>query len=283
MKNTALVLEGGGMRGIFTAGVLDLFIDKGITFDNVTGVSAGAGHAVSYLSGQRKRAFDVCADYVNDKRYCSLSSLMKTGNLFGADFIYREIPEALNVYDYDAYLAQNAVFRAVITDCETGRAEYAVLRDMKTDMDYVRASASLPFVSKIVEIGGGKFLDGGISDPIPFEHMLELGCDKIVVVLTRPYGYRKKASPQTSALASAEYRKYPALVDALKYRHLVYNDSLDMLEEMEQEGKIFVIRPPVDLGIGRTEKNYDRLLRSYKFGYAEAKKSCDALLEFLED
>ena len=149
MSNTALVLEGGGMRGIFTAGVLDLFIDKGLTFDNVTGVSAGAGHAVSYLSGQRGRAFDVCAGYVSDKRYCSLQSLFKTGDLFGADFIYREIPEALNPYDYDAYLAQDCTFRAVITDCETGRPEYAVIRDVKTDMDYVRASASLPFVSRI--------------------------------------------------------------------------------------------------------------------------------------
>lgn len=282
MKNTALVLEGGGMRGIFTTGVLDLFLDKKITFDNVTGVSAGAGHAVSYLSGQRKRAFDVCAGYVNDKRYCSLQSLIKTGDLFGADFIYREIPDSLNLYDYDAYLAQNAVFRAVVTDCETGRAEYAVLNDMRTDMDYVRASASLPFVSKIVDIGGGKFLDGGIADPIPFEHMLDLGCDKVVVVLTRPYGYRKKPSPHSDALAKLMYANYPALSEAIKYRYLIYNDSLDLLEEMERNGQIFVIRPPADLGIGRTEKNYDRLMRAYKLGYCAAKKSCDALREFLD-
>ena len=281
MKNTALVLEGGGMRGIFTAGVLDLFIDKSITFDNVTAVSAGAGHAISYLSGQRKRAFDCCAGYVNDKRYCSLQSLIKTGDLFGADFIYREIPDSLNLYDYDAYLAQNATFRAVVTDCETGRAEYAVLRDMRTDMDYVRASASLPFVSRIVDIGGGKFLDGGIADPIPFEHMLDLGCDKVVVVLTRPYGYRKKPSPKTGVLSDITYRKFPALAEALKYRHLVYNDSLDLLEEMEREGKIFVIRPPADLGLSRTEKNYDRLYRAYKLGYGAAKKAYDGLCEFL--
>jgi predicted patatin/cPLA2 family phospholipase len=282
MSNTALVLEGGGMRGIFTAGVLDLFIDKGLTFDNVTGVSAGAGHAVSYLSGQRGRAFDVCAGYVSDKRYCSLQSLFKTGDLFGADFIYREIPEALNPYDYDAYLAQDCTFRAVITDCETGRPEYAVIRDVKTDMDYVRASASLPFVSRTVDIGGGKFLDGGISDPIPFEHMLELGCDKVIVVLTRPYGYRKRSSASALALAEIKYGKYPALAEALRYRHLVYNDSLDLLEELEREGKVFVIRPPVDLGIGRTEKNYDRLKRAYKIGYGAAKSAYKSICKFLE-
>ena len=282
MNNTALVLEGGGMRGIFSGGVLDLFLDKSLTFDNVTGVSAGAGHAVSYLSGQRTRAFDVCAGYVSDKRYCSLQSLIKTGDLFGADFIYREIPNSLNPYDYDAYLAQNTTFRAVVTDCETGRAEYAVIRDMRTDMDYVRASASLPFVSRIVDVNGGKFLDGGIADPIPFEHMLDLGCDKVVVVLTRPYGYRKKPSPQTGALSEITYKKYPGLVEALKYRHLIYNDSLDFLENLERDGKIFVIRPPADLGIGRTERNYDRLLRAYKIGYCTAKSAYKALCEFLE-
>ena len=149
-------------------------------------------------------------------------------------------------------------------------------------MDYVRASASLPFVSRTVDIGGGKFLDGGIADPIPFEHMLDLGCDKIVVVLTRPYGYRKKPSPQSGVLAEIKYGRYPALAEALRYRHLIYNDSLDLLEELEREGKIFVIRPPVDLGIGRTEKNYDRLHRAYKIGYGTAKSAYNGIRKFLE-
>lgn len=281
MSKTALVLEGGGMRGVFTAGVLDLFIDKDITFDNVIGVSAGAGHACSYLSHQRRRAFDINAGYASDKRYCSVESLMKTGDLFGVDFIYRQIPEELNIYDNETYLSQNATFRAVVTDLQSGRAEYPVIRDVMKDMDYVRASASMPFVSKNVDVEGGIFLDGGVSDPIPFEHMIDLGCDKIVVVLTRPYGYRKKRSSGMTAAAKLKYRRYPAFAEALKYRYVVYNDTLDALEEAESEGSVFVIRPPVDLGIGRTEKNYERLLRAYKFGYSEAKKASDGLLEYL--
>jgi len=282
MNKTALVLEGGGMRGVFTAGVLDFFIDKNITFDNVTGVSAGAGHAVSYLSSQRGRAYHVNVDYLDDKRYCSLQSLIKTGDLFGADMLYREIPEKLNLYDYDAYLKQKATFRAVVTDCESGRAEYAVIRDMRKDMQYIRASASMPFVSKIVNVGKGKFLDGGISDPVPFEHMLDLGCNKVVTVLTQPYGYRKKKSHAFPALAAAFYPQYKGLREAICDRYLVYNDTLDALEESERNGEIFVIRPPRPLGISRTEKNKDALERAYRLGYVTAERAYGEMMKYLE-
>lgn len=283
MNKTALVLEGGGMRGVFTAGVLDFFIDKNITFDNVTGVSAGAGHAVSYLSGQRERAYRVNVDYLDDKRYCSLDSLIKTGDLFGADMLYREIPEKLDPYDYDAYLAQNSVFRAVVTDCETGRAEYPVIREMHNDIQYVRASASLPFVSKIVNIGKGKFLDGGISDPIPFEHMLDIGCNKVVTVLTQPYGYRKKRSHAYSAMTALFYPRYKGLREAICDRYLVYNDTLDALEEAEERGEVFVIRPPRALGIGRIEKDRAALEKAYRLGYRTAERSYAAMKKYLED
>ncbi len=269
------------MRGVFTTGVLDLFLDRNITFDNVTGVSAGAGHACSYLSSQRGRAFAVNTEYLGDDRYLSASSLFKTGDLFGADFIYREIPESLNPYDYDAFDSQGAVFRAVVTDLDSGTACYPVIADMRTDIDYVRASASLPFVSRNVKIGSGCFLDGGITDPIPFEHMIDLGCDKIVVVLTRPRGYRKKKSAGMNIGGALMYREYPEFREALRYRYEVYNESLELLEEMEDAGEIFVIRPPADLAIGRTEKEERKLRRGYKFGYSEAKKNADALLEFL--
>ncbi len=277
-----LVLEGGGMRGVFTTGVLDLFLDKGIEFDNVIGVSAGAGHACSYLSHQRRRAFDINAGYVSDKRYLSLSSLMKTGDLFGSDFIYREIPENLNPYNYDEFDKNPATFRAVVTDVTTGRAEYPVIRDMKTDIDYIRASASLPFVSKIVDIDGGLFLDGGVSDPIPFEHMMDLGCDRIVVVLTRPKYYRKKRSAGMLAGAYLKYRDYPAFADALGYRHEVYNESLEYLEALEAERQLIVIRPPCDLMISRTEKDPKKLERGYRFGYSEAKDAADEIKAYLD-
>ena len=283
MDKTALVLEGGGMRGVFTAGVLDFFIDKKITFDNVTGVSAGAGHAVSYLSSQRERAYRVNVDYLDDKRYCSLRSLITTGDLFGADMLYKEIPEKLNKYDYDAYLMQNAVFRAVVTDCETGRAEYPVIREMHNDIQYVRASASLPFVSRMVDIGGGKFLDGGISDPIPFEHMIDLGCNKVVTVLTRPYGYRKKSSVGGNLAAAMLYPKYKRLREAMRDRAELYNSTLDALEEAEAMNEVFVIRPPASLGIGRLEKNKTSLERAYRLGYVTAERSYAALKKYLED
>ncbi len=282
MSNTALVLEGGGMRGVFTAGVLDFFTDRNITFDNVTGVSAGAGHACSYLSSQRGRAFAVNTDYLSDSRYLSVKSLFKTGDLFGADFIYREIPEKLNPYDYEAFEKQSAVFRAVVTDISDGTACYPVIRDMKDDIDYVRASASLPFVSRTVKIGSGEFSDGGITDPIPFEHMIDIGCDKVVVVLTRPFGYRKKKSFGMAIGGKLMYRDRPEFCEALRYRHEVYNESLELLEEMEKAGEIFVIRPPAELAIGRTEKNGKKLSRGYRFGYSEAKKSFDSMLEYLK-
>ena len=282
MDNTALVLEGGGMRGVFTAGVLDFFIDKGITFDNVTGVSAGAGHAVSYLSSQRGRAYRVNVNYLDDKRYCSLRSLVGTGDLFGADMLYREIPEKLDPYDYDAYLAQKSVFRAVVTDCETGCAEYPVIREMKNDIQYVRASASMPFVSRIVRIGSGRFLDGGISDPIPFEHMLDLGCNKVVTVLTQPYGYRKKRSSAYSVLSAAFYPAYKGLRYSICERYALYNDTLDALEAAEESGEVFVIRPPRSLGIGRTEKDRALLDCAYNLGYAEAERRYGEMKKYLE-
>ena len=269
------------MRGVFTAGVLDFFIDKKISFDNVTGVSAGAGHAVSYLSSQRGRAYRVNVDYLDDKRYCSLSSLIKTGDLFGADLIYKEIPEKLNPYDYDAYLEQTSTFRAVVTDIDTGNAEYPVIRDLRKDMQYIRASASLPFLSKPVKIGSGSFLDGGISDPIPFEHMQDLGCEKIVVVLTRPFGYRKKESNSYSPLSATVYPKNKGLRNALRDRSYLYNETLDTLEALEEAGDIFVIRPPRDLGIGRTEKNKEKLERAYKLGYLTAERAYCTMKKYL--
>lgn len=282
MKQNALVLEGGGMRGVFTTGVLDFFNDKNITFDNVTGVSAGAGHAVSYLSSQRGRAYRVNTDYLDDKRYCSLQSLVKTGDMFGADLIYREIPDELDLYDYDAFLKQKAVFRAVVTDCDTGRAEYPVITDMRKDMQYIRASASMPFLSKPVRIGSGSFLDGGISDPIPFEHMLDLGCEKVVTVLTRPYGYRKKRSLMYPVLSSACYPQSKGLRDAICDRYFVYNDTLDALEEAEASEEVFVIRPPKDLGIGRTEKDKVKLAHAYRLGYVSAERAYPSMMKYLK-
>lgn len=281
MNNCGLILEGGGMRGVFTAGVLDYFMDKNLMFSEIYGVSAGSCHACSYISGQRHRAFDINVDYLDDKRYCSLESLLKTGDLFGADMLYHQIPDVLNPFDYDTYSKYEGNFYAVLTDCETGRAVYQKIEDLHRDIIYVRASSSLPLVSRIVEIDGHKYLDGGIADSIPVRHAMKTGLKKCVVILTQPDGYRKSPN-KMSGLISRKYRNYPALGRAVANRHLVYNNTLDFIKKGEKAGRIFVIRPDGPAGIGRIEKDREKLEKLYCRGYDTARKQEKKLMEFLE-
>lgn len=277
---TGLVLEGGSVRGIFTAGVLDVFLEHGITFDGVIGVSAGAIHGCSYLSGQHGRSIRYYMNYCSDPRFMSFSSLIKTGDLVGNDFCYHEIPERLDIYDNEAFLRNGTPFYAVCSNVETGMPEYLRLTDMFRDIDILRASASMPYVSRIVEIGGKKYLDGGSTDSIPVEAFRKMGYEKNVVVLTRDISYRKK--PEMRLLAKVMYRKYPAFAKVQADRYLDYNRTVERILELEKEGSIFVIRPSQPPAIGRMEKDPQKVRQHYERGREDALRRMDALQDWLQ-
>ena len=276
---TGLVLEGGGVRGIYTAGVLDVFMDNGLTFDGLIGVSAGAIHGCSYLSGQKGRSLRYYKNYVADPRFMSIRSLIKTGDLIGVDFCYHELPDKLDVYDHAAFLKNPTPYYAVCSNVDTGEAEYIRITDMRRQIDVLRASASLPFCSRIVEIGKKKYLDGGCTDSIPIEKFREMGYGKNVVVLTRPLDYRKK--PMNSRLIKAFYSKYPKFMAALSRRHSRYNETVEKILELEKAGEIFVIRPTQPLEVGRLEKNPEKVHLVYNHGRADAICAMRRLKEWL--
>ena len=279
--NGGLVVEGGGTRGIYAAGVMDFFIDENIYFSNCYGVSAGSCHCCSYLSGQKGRAKDVFVEYINDNRYASFRNLIKTGDYFGKDFSLKTIPDELLPYDYEAYENQNSNFYAVATNVETGKAEYLKLEDMHRDIDYVWASSSLPLMSRIVEIGDKKYLDGGVADSIPVLKSIEDGNKKTVLILTREKEYRKEPNKLISVIRM-KYKAYPNFVKAMEERHIVYNQTLDKINELENEGKIFVFRPKTHVSVGRIEKNKEVLMALYQQGYDDAKELHGKLMEYLE-
>lgn len=277
----SLVLEGGGMRGLYTCGVLDYFIKKDINFQMVVGVSAGACAACSYLSKQFGRGAAVNIDYIKDKRFLSISSLLKTGSAFGMDFIFDEIPNHLNPYDYQKFHTNPAAFYSVSTNIETGEALYRRIINMRTDMDYIKASMSLPLISPIVEIDGYKLLDGGIADSIPITFCENKGYDRHVVILTQYRDYQKGKN-NLMPIIRHNYKKYPALIDALENRHLHYNQTLKKLYEMEKEGKVFIIQPQHPVTISRVETNPDKLKALYKEGYQDAERLMANLLTFMQ-
>jgi len=277
---TGLVLEGGAMRGMYTAGVLDVFLEKGVCFDGLIGVSAGAITGCSFVSGQKGRTIRYNRNYCRDKRMMSLYSLLTTGDLVGNRFCYHEIPEKLDPFDSEAFRTSKTAFYVTCTNLETGQPEYIRLRDMTAEIDYMRASASMPYVSRIVEIGGKKLLDGGCSDSIPVRKALEMGFGKTVVVLTRPADYRKKRSK--TSLAPVFYRKYPKFIQTLRNRADNYNRSVEEIQQLEQEGKVFVIRPKTPLDIGRMSHDPDEIHRAYLRGREDALETLDDLLRWLK-
>ena len=279
-EKTGLVLEGGGLRGIFTAGVLDFFLEKNIEFDGCIGVSAGSCHACSYLSKQYKRAFNVSVDYLDDKRYCSMHSLITTGDLFGVDFVYGEIPNKLNPIDNEAFMKSRTRFQAVITNCRTGEAEYPDVKDFRTDTVYIRASSSLPFLSKMVKINGELYLDGGVSDSIPIKKSIENGNTKNIIIMTRDKKYRKKQS-KLGKISAIRYKKYPKFVELMNTRFSRYNEILEYIYELERQEKVFIIQPETPLNLGRIEKNREKLTNVYNIGYKEAEKRYSAMMEYL--
>lgn len=274
-----LVLEGGGMRTLFTAGVLDAFLDKDIKVDGVVGVSAGALFGVNYISGQKERSVRYNKKYSNEKEYMGFYSWITTGNAVNKDFAFYKIPFKLDKFDEKEFEKAKVDFYVVMTNIETGKTEYVLIKDVFKQMEYFRATSALPFASKIIEIKGKKYLDGGISDSIPIDFCESLGYNKIIVVLTRPENNYK--DDKLNFLYKLVYRKYPNLVNRLVNMGKDYEVVLKKIKDLENKEKIFVIRPPEILKIGRLEKNKDKIQKVYDIGLNTGLKEIDNLLKYL--
>lgn len=280
VMKTGLVLEGGGKRGIYAAGVLDVLLENNIWADGLIGTSAGAVNGCSYVSNQYERNLRYNIRFAKEKRYMSIYSLITTGNVVGTDFAYNILPNRLEVFDYDAFEKSPVAYYVTCSNVETGKAEYIQCKSLRgKNMDYLRASASLPYVSQIVEIDGKKYLDGGICDSIPLKAFQGMGYEKNLVVLTRPRGYIKK--PENNLLANLYYRKYPAFVTALRNRYAVYNRTLKYIEQQENQGNILVLRPSESIRVGRMEQDPERLKQMYELGKNDAGQMLDAIASFL--
>jgi predicted patatin/cPLA2 family phospholipase len=281
LENGALILEGGGLRGIYTSGILRFFMDRGIFFPYVIGVSMGACNAANYVSRQPERNRIVNTRYVNDARYLSYWRLLKKGELFGMDFIFDTIPNSLVPFDFETFMESDVRCITTVIDCETGEALYYEKNEVGKDyFEVLRASTSLPFMAKPIHYKGRVLMDGGLADSIPIRKSLGDGNARHVLVLTRPKGYRKKPS-RLARLAYVRYPKYGGLCDALASRHVKYNETLDLIDELEERGEVFVIRPELDLNVGRAERNKDRLYAAYDQGYADASERYAALSAYL--
>ncbi len=281
--SVCFVLEGGAKRGIYTAGVLDTLLENGIHADAVIGVSAGAIHGCSYVSGQNGRSIRYNLKYNDDYRFMSFKSWLKTGNMVETEFAYHELPDKLDVFDHEAFEKSPTKFYVTCTNLETGKAEYIYCDNLRgQNIDYIRASASMPFVSEIVEIKGQKFLDGGIADSIPFAAAKQLGYDKVVVVCTRPKGYRKKKTLLIVALwAKFLYRRYPNFVRTFLNRYQMYNAQCEALEKLQDNPDFLVLRPSRLIKISKMERNPKTILEMYELGRADAQKSLKRLQSFL--
>ena len=276
-----LVLEGGGHRGIYTAGILDVFAENNISFDGIMGVSAGCIHGVSFLSGQIGRSVRYTTRFCNNPSYMSFKSLIKTGDFFNVDFCYYKLPETLDPFDNDAFDKNPTPFYAVCSDIKTGKAVYHQCDSVRGEkIKWIQASASMPLAAKIVKIDEGEFLDGGITDSIPIKKMQELGFSKNIVILTQEAGYRKKPN-SLLPLIKRVYKKYPELINAIQNRHIIYNQQLDYLEEQEKLGNVIIIRPSQKPEAGRTEKNKEKILSTYNLGRNDAEKLLETVKNFI--
>ena len=274
-----LVLEGGAMRGLYTAGVLDVLMENNIEVDGIIGVSAGVLFGVNYLSKQKGRVLRYNKRFIKNKRFMGLYSLLTTGNIVNKDFSFYEIPYKLDIFDDETYKKSKTEFYATITNVDTGKAEYVKLKSVLEQMEIVRATSAMPFVSKMVELNGNKYLDGGIADSIPLDKCKELGYDKIILVLTRPIKYRKKKDNEL--ITKIKYYKYPKLVNTLNNRYKKYNETVEKIIDMENKKEIFVIRPSKYINIKRIEKNANKLQEMYDLGMTDCKYKIEELKEYL--
>lgn len=282
LQKIGLVLEGGGMRGVYTSGVHEYLLEKRIYYPYVIGVSAGASNSCNYVSHQKGRGRRTNLDYLKNWRYMSLRSLLFTGSYFGLDFIFGDIPNRLDPFDYDTFYQSPGVFRIGATNCITGRTDYFDKYEITTGFEHLKASCSLPFLSPIVKINGVPYLDGGIADPIPVQKALQDGCEHVVVVLTQPYGYRKQSmSKKMNLLYRTVFRKYPELVKCLETRNKHYNETILFVEELERQGKATIIRPDGSLKLQRFEKDVAVLGTLFEQGYRDASLKLKRPVDFV--
>lgn len=281
MYRAGLILEGGGMKGIYTCGVLDFFMDKEMMFSDCYGVSAGACHLCNYISGQRGRSYRISVNYLDMKQYCGAWSLLRTGDLFGVDMSYSLIPNYLDPFDYDAAAKYEGRAFAVATDIRTGKPAYLPMKDLRKDIVAVRASSSLPLVSRNVEIDGNLFLDGGISDPIPVRQSMRDGNRKNVIIMTKEEGFVREPAGAELALLKARYLRYPKVYELMRERHLSYNTTVKFIEEKQKKGELFVIRPKQKSEVHRIEKNKEKMKALYEEGYRDAQNCYEELLAYL--
>ena len=278
-----LIMEGGAMRGMFTAGVIDVMMERGIEFDGAIGVSAGAAFGCNYKSRQIGRVIRYNTRFSKDKRYGGFRVLLKEGNFYSRKFCYEEVPMKYDIFDYDTYENNPMEFYVVCTDVDTGEAEYHKYENrLDHGLEWIRASASMPLVSRMVEIDGRRYLDGALADSIPVQYFASIGYDRNIVILTQPRGFRKK--PDTLLpLMTLYYRDFPKLVEAMASRHEKYNDTLDCIARREAAGELLVIRPPEKLPIGRTEKDPDKLRQVYEIGRRTAEARIEEIQKYLRE
>ena len=282
MKKIGLVLEGGGLRGLYTAGVLDTFMDNNIDIDTIIGVSAGALFGVNYFSKQRGRALRYNKKYSNDKRYMSLRSFILTGNYINKKFAYYTISNELDKFDNKAFKKSKKKMYAVATRLKDGEAEYFEIKDPIKQMEELRATSAIPGLTKIVKINKEKYLDGGVADSIPIDKMQELGMDKIIVVETQPKNYKKKPLKKSIIrFMKIKYLKYPNFIKAMINRHERYNEVKEKIMDLENKKEIFVIRPSKDLNIDIKNKDEKKYQEVYDLGVKDTKQIIKDLKEYL--
>ncbi len=284
IKKIGLVCEGGGQRIIHTAGILDFFLENNLHFPYVIGVSAGVSNTLSYISRQIGRNRTVDIDFSKDRRYSSFGNFLRNGSLFGMKFLFNTIPNQLVPFDYDTYFNSSTEHVIGATNCETGKTEFFYKKNITRDslMDIVIASCSLPFMGKMKKIDDKKYLDGGVSDPIPIRKAIEDGYDRNVVLLTQKYDYRKEPFKNFNLLKKF-FKGYDGIEEIMKNRHKIYNKTLDHIKELEEDGKVFVFRPEDLLGVGRTTKDSKKLERLFSQGHSIAKEKIDILTKWINE
>jgi Predicted esterase of the alpha-beta hydrolase superfamily len=282
INNTGLVLEGGGFRAIFVAAALEVFHKHELFFPYMIGVSAGAAYGVSYVTRQLGRNL-ATNKFINDKRYCGIKHLIKNGDYFNWEFIYKVIPTSLLFLDYEALKTSSSKFQVVLTNCETARPEYFDANDSSPESlcDILSATSSLPFISKIRVINGNRYLDGGLTNAIPIDQAFSQNNSHLVVILTRPKGYEKRVSKR-NGLFKLFYRKYPHLIDVISNRIEKYNARLREIENLESEGKIYVIRPENQIPIGRLQNDPQALEKVYFDSMKQIEKDIPRLKDWLK-
>lgn len=278
-----LVLEGGAMRGMFTAGVLDVMLENNIEIDGIIGVSAGALFGPNYFSKQKGRVIRYSKRFAKDKRYISMLNLLLTGNAVSKHFAYYKVQRKLDKFDNETFMKTGKPFWAVATNVKTGGPEYFEITDPNKDMEKLRASSAIPLSSKMVKVNGKKYLDGGVSDGIPLEKMQELGFDKIIVVLTQPYKYRKKQmAAKKLRMINIRYHRYPQLINTITNWYLNYNKTLEKIIDLEKKKEIFVIRPSKKIWVPLIERDANHLQEIYDLGISEGQKVLNDLKKYLE-